>query len=257
MKIRKIFPIIISFSLIILEGCSSTPELISTTENNIKIDGNVDDWGTNLKYFSDENASVGVSNDNHYFYLCLTTNELGSVMPMFAKGFVVWLENEKSDSSIGIKYPLHNIVNEARIMINPEAFRRKGRGMMLKELIDEQNEIRILNKDNFPETVISTSDSSGLTAKIGYINDQFVYELRVPIDKNDKDKYYLSSAPGEKILVKFETETPERRNFGGGRGGSIMDPGGMGYPGGGYGGESGGERMPFNPINFEVEVTLK
>lgn len=257
MKTRKMLLILPLFILIIFAGCGTTPELISTTPNNISIDGNAADWGANLKYFPDEKAAIGVSNNNQYLYLCLTTNDLGSIMPMFAKGFVVWLENEKSDSSIGIKYPLHNIVNEAKIMINPEAFQEKGRGMMLKKIIDEQNEIRILNKDNFPVTSIPTSDSSGLTARIGYNNDQFVYELRVPIN-NNKEKYYIHAIPGEKILVKFETETPERRNFGE-RGGGMMQPGGgMGNPGGDYGSESGGgDRPHFNPINFKVEVTLK
>lgn len=256
MKNRKIFLLVCLSVLTTLEGCSSTPELISSTNNNITIDGKADDWSSNLKYLSDEKVAIGVSNDNQYFYLCLTTNDLGSVMPMFAEGFVVWLNNEKNDGSIGIKYPLHNIVNEASIMINPDRFQEKGRGMMLKKFIEDQTEIRILNKDNFPVTAIPVADSSGLTAKIGYDNDQFVYELRVPITKSDKNKYYLSSAPGEKILVKFETETPERRNFGGRRGGDMMEPGGMDNPGG-FGGGPGGERKQFNPINFKIEVTLK
>jgi hypothetical protein len=254
MRMLSVVPTIIIFALSFLNGCSSTPELLSTAGSEITIDGNAEDWGVNLKYFPDENMAIGVSNNDKYFYLCLTTNEMGRVIPMFAEGFVVWVENEKSDSSIGIKYPLHNIVNEARIMINPEAFREKGKGMMLKELIDEQNEIRILNKDNFPVSAIPTSDSSGLTAKIGLNNDQFVYELRVPI--SSADKYYLSAAPGEKILVIFETETPEMRNRGERRGGGIMQPGGMDNPGG-FGDREGAGKGPFNPINFDVEVTLQ
>ena len=261
MKIQKISLIFLLSSATFFFGCSSTPELISTTGNNIVIDGDASDWGANLKYLQDEKLAVGVSNDNNYFYLCLTTNDLGRVMPMFAEGFVVWLENEKSDSSIGIKYPLHNIVNEARIMINPDAPREKGRGLMLKKLMTEQDEIRILNKANFPLTAISTSDSSGLTAKLGYNNDQFVYELRVPFINKSKDKIGISAVPGEKILVKFETEKPERRNFGERRGGEdgMMQPGGMGrgFGGGNRGENSEGERPSFNPINFSVDVTLK
>lgn len=260
MKSCKITFTVSLFVLTFFYGCGSTPELISTTANNIVIDGEASDWGSNLKYLPDEKVAVGVSNDNNYFYLCLTTSDLGKVIPMFREGFIVWLGNEKNDSTLGIKYPLHNIVNEASMMINPDADRVRERGMMLKKMMSDQNEIRILNKDKFPVTAISTSDSSGLTARIGYNNDQFVYELRVPFKNYNNDKSGISGAPGDKIAVTFETEKRERKNIGGEREGGMMSPGGMGRgPGGSYRGGmgSGGERMSFEPINFSVEVTLK
>jgi hypothetical protein len=255
MKIQKILPVFSLFTLFLLYGCSSTPELISTTGNNIVIDGNVSDWGVNLKYFPDEKVALGVSNDNNYFYLCLTTGELDKIIPMFAGGFIVWLQPEKSDSSLGIKYPLHNIVDESRMMVNPERFREKGRGTILTELLENQNEIRILNKDKFPVTAISTADSSGLMAKLGYSNDQFVYELRVPLKTN---KYGITASPGEKISVKFETEMPERRNLGGQGEGGMNPNGGMRRNPGGYGGErTFREHKSFEPIDFSVDVILK
>ena len=245
-------------------GCSSTIELTSTPmANRINIDGNASDWGTNLKYLSDEHVAVGISNYNDYLYLCLTTNDMSKVMPMFAGGFTVWIENESNDeNTIGIKYPMHNIVNESRIMINPGEFRRGDRGMMIDKMIKNQNEIRILNKDKFPVTVISTSDSSGLKARLGFNDDRFVYELRVPLKIDEVDKYGLNAMNGDKLLVKFETERPERDNFNGeGREGGMRPPGGMGgFPGGGRRGDmrpEGSEGRSFEPIDFSVEVTLK
>lgn len=264
MKSKTVFLLIISSLLTFYIGCSSTTELTSTTtENNIVINGDASDWGANLKYLSDEKVAVGVSNDNNYFYLCLTTNDMSKVMPMFAKGFIVWLENENNDeNTIGIRYPLNNIVNESRIMMNPEEFREKGRGMMISKMISDQNEIRILNKDNFPVTVISTSDSSGLTARLGYINDQFVYELRVPLKVDEQNKYGINARPGEKLLMRFETEQPERGKFGGRDGeGGMRPPEGMGGFNGGNdeGGmrPEGGGRRSFEPIDFSAEVLLK
>ncbi len=264
MKSKTLFLSIIFSLLTFYIGCSSTTELTSTTiENNIVINGDASDWGANLKYLSDEKVAVGVSNDNNYFYLCLTTNDMSKVMPMFVRGFIVWLENENNDeNTIGIRYPLHNIVNESRIMINPEEFREKGRGKMISKMINDQNEIRILNKDNFPVTVISTSDSSGLTARLGYINDQFVYELRVPLKVDEQNKYGINARPGEKLLVRFETEQPERGKFGGRDGeGGMRPPEGMGGFNGGNdeGGmrPEGGGRKSFEPIDFSAEVLLK
>ncbi len=250
----------LAFAALFLFGCSSTTELTSTpVPGNIVINGDASDWGTSLKYLPDEKVAVGVSNDNDYLYLCLAANDMSKVMPMFAGGFTVWLENEnKNGSTIGIKYPLHNIVNESRIMLNPGEFEERGRGMMISKLIKNQDEIRILNEDNFPLTVISVSDSSGLTARLGYKNDQFIYELRVPLKVNEQNKYGINADPGEKLLIKFETEKPERNNFGGREGQDGNRPGGGmgGFPGGGMRPEGGGRRS-FEPIDFAVEVTLR
>ncbi len=257
-KIYSLIPLLV----IIIGGCSTTPELTSSPAvNKITIDGNPADWGNGLKYLKDEKVALGVSNDNNYFYLCLTTNDMSKVMPMFAGGFVVWVENEKNDqNTIGIKYPLHNIVNESRIMVNPGEFRERGRGMMISEMIKSQDEIRILNKDNFPVTVISTSDSSGLKAALGFYDGQFVYELRVPLKLDEQNKYGVSADPGDRLLVKFETERPERDNFKtGGDERGMRPPGGIGgFPGGGGGGmrQGGGERMSIEPVDFSVDVIL-
>lgn len=264
MKISKIlFLVIISLSGI-FAGCSTTIELTSVpVKNKILIDGNASDWGTDLKYLSDEKVALGVANDNSYLYLCLTTSDMSKVMPMFVGGFTVWVENEnKNENKIGIKYPINNIVTESRIMLNPEEFREKGRDMMISKMIKKQDEIRILNKDNFPVTVISTSDSSGLKARLGFNNGQFVYELRVPLKTDKQNKYGINTVSGNKLLVKFETGKPGRGKFNGRGDEDEMGP--SGSMGGYYGGErregmrpEGSEGMSFEAINFSVEVALK
>ena len=258
----KILLSMVFVSALLITGCSSTIQLTSEpVPGNININGNAADWGTSLKYISDEKAAVGISNDNNYFYLCLTTSDMSKVIPMFAGGFTVWLKDEsRNDEMIGIKYPLHNIVNESRAMINPAEFREKGRGMLISKMIKNQDEIRILNEDNYPVTVISTSDSSGLKAAVGYNNDQFIYELRVPLKIDDQNKYGIDAKPGDKLLVKLETDKPDRGDFGG-REGGMRPPGGEmggGYPfGGGRGMRPGGEgRGSFEPFDFSIEVTL-
>jgi hypothetical protein len=250
--------------MLLITGCSSTIELTSTpVPAGINVNGNAADWGTDLKYIKDENAAVGISNDNNYFYLCLTTSDMSKVMPMFVGGFTVWLENESGNGDvIGVKYPLHNIVNESRVMVNPGEFREGNRGMMISKMIKNQDEIRILNKDNYPVTVISTSDSSGLKAAIGYSSDQFIYELRVPLKVDQQNKYGINARQGDKILVKLETDKPDRGNFGGGREGGMRAPGGEmggGFPGGGGRGmrPGGGGRGSFEPVDFSIEVTLQ
>lgn len=264
MKISKTLLLVIISLSGFFGGCGTTIELTSIpVKNKILIDGNASDWAANLKYLSDEKVALGVTNDNNYLYLCLTTTDMSKVMPMFVGGFTVWVENEDNDvNKIGIKYPLNNIVSESRIMLNPGEFRKRGRDMIISKMINKQDEIRILNKDDFPVTVISTSDSSSLTARLGFNNGQFVYELRLPLKLDEQNKYGINAVPGNKLLVKFETEKPERGNFNSRNDeGRMRSPGSMGgFPGGERRermGSEDSERMSFEPIDFAVEVTLR
>jgi hypothetical protein len=261
----KLKALILSISLALLTlstGCSSTIKLTSTAaENRISLTGDPASWSGNLNYLPDEKVAIGVSNNEDYFYLCLITSDMGKVMPMFAKGFIVWLRTESDDAStIGIRYPLHNIADESRIMLDPGRFREKGGGVLIAQLIKKQDEIRILNKDKFPVRVVPTADSSALMAKLGYSNDQFIYELRVPLKIDEQNKYGINAHPGEKLYITFETERPERENYRGQDNQRGMKPpdNGSSYPGG-YNSMNPGNnnRMPFEPIDFSVEVTLK
>ena len=256
------------FSLSILSGCSGDKELISGwTNQQIKMNGETSDWQNNLEYMKDYNVAVGFKNDNKFLYICLTTNDFTKVFPMFRGGFITWFKPENDGKTIGIKYPIHNNSNNNEQVPNSqeEIYNRRNPGEFIKRMLDRQNEFQILNEDKSLLSDVPLDNKEGIEAKLGYHSDRFIYELKVPLSDN-KYSYKISALPGEKIKIKFETEEPERRNFGGereggmrmrGEGGERSGFGGERPEGGREFGMRNGNRGSFEPLNFSVELTLK
>lgn len=252
----------------LLSGCSGEKELLSNwTNQQVKVDGKTSDWQNDLVYLKDNNVALGFKNDNKNLFICLTTNDFTKVFPMLRGGFIIWFEPENNGKTIGIKYPMHNISNNNEQVpnSNEEIYNRQNPGEFINRMLERQNELQILNEDKLPLTDISVENKEGIAAKLGYHSDRFVYELKVPLNDNNY-AYKISALPGEKIKIKFETEEPERKNFGGEREGGMRMSGGEGGERRGFGGERPeggrpgmrhGERGSFEPLNFSVEVTLK
>jgi hypothetical protein len=266
-------------SLITLIGCSSTKDLASNWDQpQIKVDGDVSDWGNKLQYFEDKKVAVGFVNNDSSLYVCLTTTDMSVVMPMFRSGLIIWFEPEGEGKTFGIKYPLFNMMDmgnqnhefgEGDFTLGNENGSPDGRtrGDFIKRMLERQNDIQILNEDKFPLTLIGLKNNDGIEAKLAYNNDQFVYELKVPlINKDNKYSYAVSTRPGEKLEVKFETGQPDRKNFTGMREGGMGPQGGGEEPGeGGMGRRGGGRRMGgmnrggSSPelLDLSVELTLR
>jgi hypothetical protein len=263
----KIMTFSILFSFLLFAGCSSDKELLSNwTDQEITIDGEISDWQNNLQYFPDDNIALGFKNDNKYLYICLTTNDLTKIFPMFRSGFIIWFEPENSGKTIGIKYPFHDILTSDERMPPPNDQMNGGenREDLINKMLLKQNEILILNEDKNPVTDFPIENKEGIKAKLGYHSDSFIYELKVPLSVN-KYAYQISAAPGEKLKIKFETEESDRKNFKRGNGMMMPPEGGEGGErGGGFGGErqhpeGGRQRMDrgsFKPIDFSTEITL-
>ena len=264
-----IFTISILSLIIIANGCSSDKELISDwTNKQIKIDGETSDWQSNLAYLSDDNVALGFRNDGKYLYICLTTTDFTKVLPMFRSGFIIWFEPENGGKTIGIKYPMHNVLNNTQETpnLNERIYDRGNPSAFIEKMLERQSELQVLNEDKYPLTDIPIENNEGIKAKLGYHSDRFIYELQMPLNDN-KYAYKIPALPGEKIKVKFETEELERKGFNGERGeGMGMPRGEGGERPGGFGGEGrhGGMRpgmnkgdRSFEPLNFSIELTLK
>ena len=263
---KLISAVLIFFGL--LSGCSGEKELLSSwTNQQIKVDGETSDWQNDLDYIKEYNVALGLQNDSKFLYICLTTNDFTKVLPMLRGGFITWIEPENDGKTIGIKYPMHSISNNNEQVPNSseEIYNRRNPGEFINRMMQRQNELQVLNDDKLPLIDLPVENKEGITAKVGYNSDRFVYELKVPLNKN-KYAYKISALPGEKIKIKFETEEPERKNFGGEREDGTRMSRGEGGEGTGFGAERprGGRygmrregNSPFQPLNFSVEVTLK
>lgn len=199
---------IIIASIILLYGCSSVKEVQSHLSNSIiKVDGIQNEWEGKLYFDSKSKIAVGFQNDTENLYLCITTNDRTNIMKIFRLGLTIWLEPTGNGKKIGIKYPM---VDNERIYDMPNRFElpdneRENPDERFKKLLISQNEVSIVNEDNYPLYLISNSDEKNIQAKIEVSNGSFVYELKIPLATNKQAKYFLESSPNEQIKIGILT----------------------------------------------------
>ena len=84
----------------------------------------------------------------------------------------------------------------------------------LAEFKNLQNEIRIVNEDNFPLTAYSLNNEIGIEVDVGYQMGQLVYEMRIPISKPLFGDHNLNLLPGDKVKLAFESGKFDRSDSG-------------------------------------------
>lgn len=251
--------IFIASIIIVVNGCSTTHEIVSKWKSDdLVIDGDYSDWQNKLEFIEDEDASVGFQNDKDYLYLCLIVNEPFKAIQMLRAGFIVWFIPDDESKIIGVKFPLgiSNIGFDRRERINFEKNDERGNlKKIIERLFEREKNFEIVDKSKYPLWMYPLENDKGIKIKISEKSNKLVYELQVPISKEQENGFHVPAAIGENLKITFETlelEFPSdrRENMGN-------------IPQGGFQRPSGGMRrnMPaftrIEPLNFSVRVTLE
>ncbi len=88
-------------------GCNQ-PELKGGwADREIRIDGDLADWGGEGSWFDNERVTVGACNDDHFLYLMLSSPDPTFLRHVVAQGLTVWIDPRGGkDKALGIRYPL-------------------------------------------------------------------------------------------------------------------------------------------------------
>jgi len=269
--IRKTGCIIATFLfIVVVASCSSVKETTSIwSSNEIKIDGDISDWQNSLVSIPDKKFAVGFKNDDKFLYVSLITDDRMKIMQMLRNGFITWFTPDgKSDKTFGVKFPLTNkdLKDEQFQSMNRENFQLDNRDNMEKQftqLLILQKELEIINNDKFPLSMMYLENKEGIKAKLGYTENNFVYELQVPLKTGGNYTYQIATTPGGKVTIRFETEKIDSENIrntmkerssmptGDGeipsaqrKGSGRMQPGMRGF-------------QKLEPINYSVDVILQ
>jgi len=215
--------------------------------NEIKIDGNAEEWTGGALYLEKEKIAISVQSDSQFLYLCLRTDRSWFRQAMMA-GFTVWFDSTaKNKKILGIRFP---IGRQGMPMDQPpeSAEPDNGRGAFLSAAFAE---LEIIGPEKDDLNRLPAQNNYGIIAAIGQDPEMPVYELQIPLSMAADHPYRVAAAPGAKISLGLESgkmKRPERgdrpgfRSEGGEPGGEPGGPGGMGggRPGGMGGGMHGG-----------------
>ena len=241
--------------IIFLTGCGME-ELYSTwSDRQVTIDGLDDgtEWENALHSVAKGEITVGLLNDERTLYLRLSTRNQAVQRQVLTAGLTVWFDETGGKEQIyGVHFPLPIQNRRPGSEPRPASGRDGAKRMNSSDMADlfseiSRGEIEITRTRKNEYSMISADQSSpyGIQCRIGNTKGALVYELRVPLIR-DENSYHGIAVNKPKIigigLVTGEGEQPRQGagDRGGGRGGG-RGPGGMG---GGLEGRGGGMGQP-------------
>jgi hypothetical protein len=261
-QIRSLcFLLLSAFSL---TGCHDI-ELKSTwLDREIQIDGKLNDWENVLMIIRDKNATVGLSNDGNFLYLCLFSSQESTLRQAMMTGFTVWFDAEGGKQKrLGIRFPVgmqrEDIPMRDMTTIQDTAVQKKLIDASLKE-------VEIIGPAKKEVATAANFLDQGIEVDVGQIQGKFAYELKIPLLKTPDQPYAVGVQEGKPIMIGFETGKIDREKMreemmkggrppGGGGIGGRMPGGGRGPGGVGMGGPGGRPEMP-KPLELWVKVYL-
>ncbi|UCH83724.1 MAG: hypothetical protein JSW50_14945 [Candidatus Latescibacterota bacterium] len=214
----------------------------------VAIDGDNSEWSNCSTYLEDEDFAVGVMNDADYLYISLSTADREVQRQVMMSGMIVWVDvtNDKA-KSFGVRFPLGMREGDMRERIQemrdrPDPPDRAEMQQQFVRQIGEMDRFEMIGPHEGNVRLLQIEDSKYVKVKLGVINGAFVYELRVPLDKQKDYLYGLGAKPGDNIAIGWDSPEIDRGEMRG-MGGGEMGGGGRGGGGGGYGGGRKGGGM--------------
>lgn len=242
-------------------GCEEQKLNSSWLNREIVIDAKSDDWLDTLYYFESEMVSLGFFNDESHLYVCMLAEHPMLQMQIVGQGFTLWFDPEGGkEKAFGIKFPIgmrsmHRPMDSLRTQEGgPD--REKMRQAFEESLAD----LEMLGPGGARQR-IPVKEAKGLEIKARNETGLFVYELKIPLKRDEEHPYAIGTEVGMEIGVGMdipETDMDELREEMQGRaGGEVGMPpgGGRGGMGGGMG-RPGGQR-PKMPNGLDVWASLQ
>lgn len=227
----------------------------------VLVDGDDADWAGALTEFDQLDLSLGVLNDDQFLYVALVSDGPVATQAM-AAGLTVWLQPDGSKGGqYGVRYPVPPDVANLGMVRGPVGAGRPaggGNGPSPSSGADGRlRQVDLIGPGDLGERRLPLPVGGGLEVATGFSGPTFVYELRVPLNRDARHRMGLGVAPGAKVRIGFETVNlrdllggggrfPGRPgSFGGAGGPGGGSPGGVGRTfGGGRGGDGPGRAEP-------------
>jgi|GEM_PF-4637388 len=211
----------------VLTGCKKDEVLSFSRTWEINIDGNDSDWpDTCIHYLEKPGQALCFANDNTYFYILLKISDPSVIRQFIGQGAIIWLQ-PTGKSRLGIHYPMSSTNNDFGDIPSENLMRRPGnsgdlprgpypnRGIFINpeviELAKRKMEILVPSESRKQLVMSVVSKSYGIDAKFAYTGENFVYELKLPLQKLPQYDFSLNMENSKEINVIIISEAPDNK----------------------------------------------
>ncbi len=276
--------LVLSWGLVLsAAGCGKLEMDSNWRTREITIDGRDAEWQGTLTYVATGNTVVSLLNDEDFLYLRLASADRVTQAQVMRLGFTVWFDvSGGRQRNFGIHFPNATggrdqpfAAGEDDEAAQPDRGERMERASLEPPPAIALGQMEIIGPGKGERHQMKDTDAPGVDLKVVQVDNRLVYELKIPLRRDQDHPYGLGVRPGQQLSVAFETSVPGRgamrsRRDGGmgpegmGRGDSGLGPDGMGMGGGRGEGmmPSGGRRRPPSggvqpqPLQLWVMVVL-
>jgi hypothetical protein len=240
-------------------GCSNNRLELNSDwrDREITVDGKNTDWLGAMLFFEEDNVSVGLLNDENFFYICMIAEDEFIRAQLMRQGFTLWFDPDGGkEKTFGIKYPVGMQASDLPSGIRIDEQRMERPRQALRRAM---NELEILGpgKDEVKKMLIE--EAKGIDIHVEFSSGMLVYELKVPLIQSEQHPYAIGAEAGSSVGIGLETAKMERPDMRSGMSGGRAGGGPTGGMRGGVGGRGmpGGRRPPMpQPLKIWAVVQL-
>ena len=225
-------------------------------DREVTIDGAINEWHDSLTYIDGPDVFVGALNDDQFLYICIHSRDSDFVFQAMRRGLVIKLDAKGSDA-FEIQFPMGALESGVRPPVRGAEFDREAARRKTEESLDT---FLLLGPGAEDRQRIPIDNQLGIELLTDTRGGEFVYELKIPLDRSDLHPFAIDTEPG--AVLSLALDTPEidrdqmRQQMGGGRGGGMGGMPGGGKGGGGRGGMSDQRPEMSEPLKVRAKIRL-
>jgi hypothetical protein len=234
---------------VMLGGCRELKLASSWAPPQAAADGVPTEWEGKTTFIESPNVAVSVMNDRDNLYLLLATPNSRLAAEMMVRGLVVWFDPAGGKAkTFGIRCPVGAGHSPGRGLWTPPG---GGTATPERERIEKifaqaGAQLEIVGEAGPQAGGSLAAGTDGIEVALAYSGGMFVYELRLPLARDEAHPYAVGAQAGKPLGLGFEIPEIDRdamreaMRADGDRAGS--EAGGAGPRGRDEGGYGGGQR---------------
>jgi hypothetical protein len=220
MKHSRIFLSIVIVGMTVLflffTGCDNRLIKSRWLDREISIDGQDSEWGNFIQYYNENhNIELCLFNDENFLNLKLSSPDRMVQQQLLTLGFTVWFDSKGGKiKTVGIRFPKgsHSGIDSEVKFVGKKDEPDSNEAAKEKAL---KGELDILGPNGKDSQTFSVSDAEklGIKADYGTHGGILIYELHIPLRKNDVNNYAVGADTTSLIGIGFETGTPDEKQL--------------------------------------------